>query len=170
MYSQYTAKDIERFWGKVDKDSSPLFYDGTRCWEWKAFRNPKGYGQIGIGLKIYLAHRVSYEICLGKIPDGFLVLHHCDNPCCVRPEHLWIGTPQQNTDDMIAKGRLGNKIPKQPARGGTHGSRHKLSSEQVLEIRRRRALGESREILSKEFGVSANAIYNIVKRNHWTHI
>ena len=78
------------------------------CWIWTGFKNPKGYGNIQKGRRggrPLMAHRVAWEIYFGEIPEGMQVLHKCDNPSCVRPGHLFIGTAQDNTDDMINKGR-----------------------------------------------------------------
>lgn len=138
MYSQYTAKDIERFWGKVDKDSSPIFYSGTRCWEWKGARHSQGYGAAWMGNKYCRSNRVAYELIYGEIQDGLQVLHHCDNPPCCNPLHFFLGTTQDNVDDRMKKGRQGNSAPKHPARREMHGM-VKLTQEQVAEIRRRYA-------------------------------
>src|SRR3990167_1210519 len=90
----------ERFWKKVQKGDSP-----EKCWEWKSCKNPEGYGQFTIdGKKVY-AHRYSWELHNGTIPDGLWVLHHCDNPACVNPDHLFVGTQTDNMQDMISKGR-----------------------------------------------------------------
>lgn len=78
------------------------------CWIWVGSRNVKGYGQIQLGrrgLRPVLAHRASWEIHFGPIPDGQFVMHKCDNPPCVRPDHLRLGSAAENTRDMIAKGR-----------------------------------------------------------------
>jgi HNH endonuclease len=89
----------DRFWEKVKKT------DG--CWEWTARRLPKGYGTIScVDHRTSLcAHRVSWELHNGPIPDGMWVLHHCDNPQCANPDHLFLGTHTQNMRDMLAKGR-----------------------------------------------------------------
>ncbi len=90
----------ERFFEKVVMIP---FHD---CWEWSAYKNAKGYGVIGDGRKTRLSHRVSYEIHFGKIPDGLLICHKCDNPGCNRPDHLFLGTPADNTRDMVEKKRI----------------------------------------------------------------
>ncbi len=76
------------------------------CWEWSAYKNAKGYGVIGVGNKTQLSHRVSYEIHFGKIPNGLLVCHKCDNPGCNRPSHLFLGTALDNTRDCVEKKRF----------------------------------------------------------------
>lgn len=87
MQVNYTSKDIERFWGKVDKERSNIFYNGTRCWEWEAGLTSTGYGQFLIQRKKYKPHRISYMLAFGDIQDGLFVLHHCDNPVCLRPKN-----------------------------------------------------------------------------------
>lgn len=99
---EVSATFWERYWSKVN-----VVDDATSCWEWTA-SGARGYGQIGAGshdgpsLK---AHRVSYELHHGPIPDGLVVCHACDNRGCVRPDHLWLGTQRENLLDMRAKGR-----------------------------------------------------------------
>src|SRR5713226_5546175 len=86
-----TVPPAERFWAKVEKT------DG--CWLWLAATNPKGYGVFSVDKKtnnVEFAHRVSYRLHYGEIPGDMRILHHCDNPTCVRPEHLFIGTPDDN--------------------------------------------------------------------------
>lgn len=100
----------ERFWSKVNKTDN-----ANGCWEWQAGRFGGGYGKIAVkhngkwtGL---YAHRVSYELTHGPIPDGMCVCHSCDNPKCVNPSHLWIGTQIENIKDRDIKGRLVHGVP-----------------------------------------------------------
>jgi hypothetical protein len=86
-----------RFWRKVIKIE--------HCWEWAAYKNKKGYGQIKIQGKVLGAHRVSWLLAVGEIEAGLCVLHTCDNPKCVRPDHLFLGTNADNVDDKYKKGR-----------------------------------------------------------------
>lgn len=108
----------DRFWEKVDKNG-PLPSHAPElgpCWIWKGARNKAEYGLIGIRgitggrLRSSLAHRVSYLLHVGDIPDGLWVLHRCDNPPCIRGKHLFLGTHQDNMRDAIAKGRFKNPL------------------------------------------------------------
>ena len=133
------------------------------CWGWKGFHNAAGYGVArfgGRGVKKILAHRLSWQLYRGEIPDGLHVLHHCDIPGCVNPNHLFLGTNLDNIKDRMKKGRPG---------GGNFkpGERHwkaKLSNEQVREIIARRANGEKAVTLSKEFHVRPEHISNICRK------
>ena len=78
------------------------------CWEWTAARNALGYGTISVKRRSTLAHRVAWELTHGPVPDGLCVCHTCDNPGCVRPDHLWLGTREENNHDRSAKGRTHN--------------------------------------------------------------
>lgn len=89
--------DEDRFWSKVSK--------GEGCWLWDGHLQPKGYGNFTVGNKTWKAHRFAWVLTFGAIADGLFVLHRCDNPTCVRPDHLFLGTNDDNMRDMVNKGR-----------------------------------------------------------------
>ena len=174
-----TEKNLINFWGKVDKEKSTFFYNGSKCWEWTAGQNPKGYGQFLAGRKMELAHRVAWVIANGEILDNLHVLHHCDNPSCVNPSHLFLGTELDNARDKEMKGRgnhaRGNRSarythPESTARGECHGM-SKLTWENVREIRRRYKWGgiggDDLKTLSLEFEVDASVIHDVVRNKTW---
>lgn len=138
---------------------------GDGCWGWNGAVNSWGYGLIHLwdGTKrlAALAHRVSYEIHVGPIPDGLFVLHRCDNPPCSNPDHLFVGTNDDNVADMVSKGRQ------------QQGSRHahaKLDETKVAEIRRRAAGGEMKKGLAAEFGISPQTVSDILHGRLWNHV
>lgn len=151
----------DRFWAKVRHAQEP-----GACWPWLGSTR-HGYGNIGVGSRVdgsrrvVSAHRVAWELTHGPIPDGLWVLHRCDNPSCVRPTHLFLGTPQDNVDDMLAKGR-------HRALAGEQHKSAKLTTSQVNEIRARysREKANGKE-LAAEFGVSNVMIYRIVNQKSW---
>lgn len=151
-----------RFWPKVARRKGPV-----TCWPWKASKNKDGYGWIRRGRRMELAHRMSWEINFGPIPDGQYVLHKCDNPACVRPSHLFLGDQITNMADMVAKGRCGK-------RGGRRGEEShvaKVTEKQVLEIRSRYAAGGiSHKTLGKLYGLTACPVGQIIRRQTWSHI
>lgn len=140
---------------------------GAECWAWTGMRHRQGYGWIrsapAVGGRMKLAHRLSWELFRGQIPRGMNVLHRCDNPPCVRPSHLFLGTQADNVTDMETKGR-GRK-----AHGASHPSA-KLTPEKVAEIRLRVAAGESKRSLSMEYGVARHTILSVVLRRIWAHV
>jgi len=106
-----TFLDIAKFWmdAEIDKTTpmlrTPYQWLG-HCWIWKGSTFQKGYGKYFLHQQTYRAHRVAYFICYGEIPKNKFVCHKCDNPKCVNPLHLFLGSPKENTQDMILKGRL----------------------------------------------------------------
>jgi hypothetical protein len=160
----------DRFWLKVDKDGPTPEHcpDLGPCWLWtgtRIFSQPErikgwtsgGYGQCWGGVergKMY-AHRWSWEIANGPIPDGLKVLHRCDAPPCVRPSHLFLGTVKDNARDMTDKGRARGRW------GETHHTA-KLSNDHVREIRARHAQGETGRDLAADYGVAHSTISRIV--------
>lgn len=147
-----------RFWRKVVKA------DG--CWLWTGSKTKQGYGRLqagGKGSATISAHRLSYEIHHGDIPDGLVVMHKCDCPSCVNPDHLTVGTHKDNTADMIRKGR--QVIA--PALGEAN-PRSKLTADMVRYIRANPHRGH--KDLADEFGLSPNAVRGVRIGRTWTHI
>lgn len=160
--TEYDIKDIIRFLKKLDRNGN--------CWEWQGTISEYGYGRLNLNTKMVFAHRMAYELQYGEIPNGLLVCHKCDNRKCCNPDHLFLGTPQENTDDRVRKGRSTRhpkrlKVYKPKLIGENHPS-HKLTNNQVDEIRKRYAWfgvnGDSSIKLAKEFGVSNQLINQIV--------
>lgn len=150
--------NIERFEQKVYPEPN------TGCWLWGGAYNYKGYGKVGqVGHnKFNLAHRYSYFIYNGEFDLKLKVLHKCDNPSCVNPDHLFLGTQHDNIKDMYQKGRaaVGEKVP-----------RSKLDKNKVIEIRELYASGNhSFSTLSKIYNVGDAAICKVVNKQNWKHV
>jgi hypothetical protein len=128
------------------------------CWEWLASLGNHGYGQLTFKQQKYTAHRLSWELHNGPIPDGLCVCHTCDNRSCVNPNHLFLGTRTDNLRDMTDKGRR--------VKGESHGG-VKLTEEIVLSIRSSEQSGVD---LAAMYGVSPSTICSIRKRRIWSHV
>lgn len=148
MYS-VTGKDLARFWAKVDKN------DPSGCWMWRSRRNKKGYGLLDFGHTPVRAHRLSWFIQHGKLSEDLCVLHRCDNPPCVNPDHLFLGTVADNNLDLAAKGRHGHA---------------KLSECDVREIIRLIRAKESYGYIAHHFNVSGAVISDIACGKAWKHV
>lgn len=135
------------------------------CLEWQGARDGEGYGRTQQRGKVWMANRLSWVLSHGPIPAGLEVCHRCDNPPCVNPEHLFLGTHQDNMRDAIAKGRF--KIAGLP---GVTNLSAKLNDEQVREIRALAEQGVSQRTLARRFGVTQSTVWRIVRRHKWTHV
>jgi hypothetical protein len=131
------------------------------CWPWLGGHNTGGYPRYQCGWENY-AHRVMWTINFGPIPSGMSVCHTCDNPGCVRPSHLWLGTPKDNLQDAVRKGRTAH-----PHRTGEAGPNHKLTWESVRQIRALVEGGSRHRQVAAEFGVTQATISHIVTRKTW---
>jgi len=152
----------DRFWSRVRKGDSP-----DACWLWKGGRLPTGYGKFHPSANVRLyAHRASWEMANGvSVPPGMFVCHRCDNPPCVNPAHLFLGTPADNVADKCAKGRHRNG-----ASSGEKNPNSKLTTVQVIEIRGRLQAGESRRLIAGLFGVSKATIKQIATGRIWSSV
>lgn len=145
---QLTTHQLELFWAKVQKSD---------CWEWTA-ATVKGYGSFGFNGKTYLAHRISYTIAY-EDPLEMCVCHSCDNPLCVNPAHLWLGTHQDNDRDRDQKGRQAR---------GTNVNTNVLTEHQAREILA--SIGVTQKTLATRYGVSEYAISAIRCGRTWKHL
>lgn len=131
---------------------------GPSCWNVQGHALPNGYVLIGSHPNRALAHRLAYTLTHGRIPAGMVVMHSCDNPRCVNPDHLSAGTQRQNIHDSIRKGRY-NVFGIQ-----------KLNAAQVREIRAAARSGEMHKTIAKRFGIARNTVSGIVSRAAWAHL
>lgn len=145
-----------RFWSKVDKADS---HGG--CWLWVGGKSKNGYGKFWCEGRMTCAHRVSYVLAHGHISDGLHVLHSCDNPACVNPIHLFLGTPANNMKDKVQKSRQqrGEAVPQS-----------KLTVEDIRDLRLRREQGALLRELGALFGISESTASCIVNRVTWRHV
>lgn len=142
----------ERFWRYVEKTSD--------CWKWTGKATVKGYGRIARGRSQgsehptnILAHRVSWIIHFGAVPENMNVLHHCDNPSCVRPDHLFLGSQMDNMIDCSEKGRRGN-----------------LTRDAVRDMRTAYRSGKTLRALAVEHAVSKSTAFNVIRGKTWRHV
>lgn len=185
------APTEDRFWAKVVKGGP------GGCWNWTGHHNGVGYGMLWApeaGRKV-LAHRFSYEMHHGPLPPGVLVCHHCDNPACVNPEHLYAGDYRSNMRDAVARGRHGYGIHKRKPdgtlvhpppvlRGDAHPARKnpeivrrgedvgsaKMTADRVRVLWCRRLAGESFSALGRSFGLDPSSVSDICRGERWGHL
>lgn len=147
--SCYSRTPHQRFLDKVDIDNSE-----SGCWIWKAGKSKEGYGKLRILDKTKPAHRFSYELYKGEIPEGVFVCHSCDNRACVNPDHLWLGTHDDNMADMVYKER---------SKAGEDNPSSKLTVSDVKDIRNLFVKNSyTQTLLAEMFGVSQQSIGRIV--------
>lgn len=148
---QYTrVQPAIRFWSKVAITANP-----DKCWLWDGAKDSRGYGRFNLGGhngKTLLAHRFSWELTNGELSPDLDVCHHCDNPNCVNPSHLFLGTHKDNMNDRDKKGRFP----------------HKLTADDVQAIRDRYAVGDIfQKDLGRLFGISQTQVWAIVRYRNW---
>ena len=142
-----SEKDIARFWSKVEIGNP------DECWEWKACKDNKGYGQLVFQQKHFQSHRFSWIIQEGDIPEDMKICHKCDNRSCVNPAHLFIGTQKENLLDMASKGRHANL---------------KMTKEDVLNVRLLIKQKVPDSVIARRYGVSQSSIYYIKNGKNWS--
>jgi hypothetical protein len=135
----------------------------TGCWLFKGPYTSFGYGKVRVLGRHLVAHRLAYETFVGPIPDGLLVCHHCDTPRCIRPEHLFLGTPRDNMLDMVQKGR-------NASRRGVDNGRAKLTEAIVVEARRAHAAGEDLAAFAAAHGLPFDALRRAARGVTWKHL
>ena len=152
-YAQRFKTLDERFWEKVEKSDD--------CWLWTSGKNKFGYGQFRLEGRTRAAHRVAWELTHGPIPEGMCVLHACDVRHCVRPDHIWLGTHNENTQDMLEKGR---HTP-------TKGERNGMSDLCELDVWLIRNIeGQPHQVIADWFGIHKATVSKIKLYQRWRHL
>ena len=132
----------------------------TGCWNWTSGKDAGGYGGLTVNRKSWKAHRYSWFLVNGPIPKGMCICHHCDNPSCINPQHLWIGTNEENIQDRNIKGRQAKGHKNRNAR---------LNEFQIREIRLQQGKKINKE-LAKQYNISVSTINDIWAKRRWRHI
>ena len=165
---EITHNTLRLFWTRnlvgPKPDQSKLYYAGLdACWLWSGNLAPDGYGKTKVGKEFLSAHRLSWIIHNGDIPDGKIVMHLCDTRACVNPKHLKLGTTQDNTADSVKKGRRNPAI-------GTQLPQSKLNETSVRAIRDAARRGIPQAQIAATFDVCQQAVHNVVHRKSWAHV
>lgn len=149
------APATSRFWARVEKSDA--------CWLWTGPLINAGYGKFKVESRTRSAHRFSYELRHGPIPEGMIICHTCDNPPCVNPDHLFLGTNKDNSRDMVAKNRAARLR-------GERANGVKLTTEDVLEIRRLRKAGVACEEVARQFSLTKAHVWRVAQGTSWAHL
>jgi len=158
MLDRPRAPLYERFWSKVIK--------GDGCWLWTGAHGPDGRGQIQVksgDTRLTSATRVSWMLHYGPVPRELSVLHKCDNPPCVNPDHLFLGTAKDNIRDCILKGRFRHLVP----RRGESNNNAKLTIDRAIQVRHAFAAGATVSALSRRFGIARSTVRSVVHGETW---
>lgn len=162
----YSESALARFWARIDKNGPvpPHRPDLGGCWIWTGTVSGTGYGKLSINCKQTYVHRLAWEVANSKPPSDMWVLHACDNPKCVNPGHLFLGTSSDNARDRSSKGRNNS-------RRGSDSPSALLNEVQVEEIlKAHRAGGISQHELARRYGVTHSTIWMIVHGKSWAHV
>lgn len=153
----------------AERFNASYIANGNGCWIWKLAKVAEGYGAITIRGKLKRAHRLSWELHRGEIPDGMFVCHSCDIPACVNPDHLFLGTPKDNSQDAVRKGRF--SIPRKSfkQRGELH-PLARITESDVRTIRSKHASGITCAELARRYKMTHANATAIVKRRTWKHV
>jgi hypothetical protein len=149
----------ERFHGRYIPEPT------SGCWLWDGMLSRDGYGRIFVGKTRQSAHRVSWELHRGPIPNGMLVCHHCDTPACVNPDHLFLGTGADNMNDMVRKGRCPDNEGRW--RAGSRHRKSKLTEDAVRHIREKRMTAAE---YARLYAVALSTVYVVQLRYRWGHV
>jgi hypothetical protein len=157
-----TEQITARFWDHVDQSGD--------CWLWTGGIRRHGYGLFTAAKFSWFAHRFSWTLHYGPIPDGLYVCHRCDNPACVNPAHLFLGTQADNMHDMVRKGRHAWKVGAERAARGERIGASKLTADDVRAIRVANATGATQRQLAGQYGLCQSTVWKIVHRLQWVHV
>lgn len=167
-----TQNAFDRFTSKISPQPSG-------CWHWTGTMNAYGYGMFSVGKRNYAAHRYAFQLANGIDPAGFCVCHRCDNPPCVNPAHLFLGTTQDNIADKLSKGRQRgpaagvehfSKLRPEGVKRGSQLPQARLSENDVRRIRELYSNGQTQTSIAAEFGICASNVGKIVRGQGWGHV